>query len=155
MGLIKNLRAVFDPSVRGEALIETQVNSFHTFLKRYPDQDKHAWLAMTLRSRYPNWDEKLCYTETWQFSVLSIKNAPVALGIYLIYKEGPTSANPYLEKFLQMMSSVWELVNKKNFVPVWKNENPWTFRNQAWLINVLKQAEEAGLKTMGEIGSMI
>ena len=56
---------------------------------------------------------------------------------------------------LEMMVPVWELVNKKEFVSAWKKENPWTFKNQAWLVNVLKQAEEVGLKTMGEIGSMM
>jgi hypothetical protein len=155
MGFFKNLRAIFDPSVRAEALIETQVNSFHTYLKRYPDRDKHAWLAMTLRLRYSNLDESLYYTETWQFSMLSIKNAPIALGIYLIYKEGPTSAKPYTGVFLEMMVPVWELVNKKEFVSAWKKENPWTYKNQPWLLNVLKQAEEVGLKTLGEMGSMI
>jgi hypothetical protein len=155
MGFLKNLRAIFYPSVRGEALIEHEVDMFHVYLKRYPDRDKHAWLAMCLKLRYSSLDEKLCYIETWQFSVLSIKDAPVALGIYLIYKEGPQSAIPYSEMYLKMISPVWELVNQKIFVDAWKKQNPWTFEHQPWLIDVLKRAEEVGLKTMGEMGGMI
>ncbi len=155
MGLLKNLRAIFDPSVRAEALIETQIDCFRKYMNAHPDRDKHAWLAMTLKSRYANLDEGLYYIETWQFSMLSVKDAPVALGIYLIHKEGPTSAIPYSQKFLDMMGPIWELVNKKNFVSAWKKENPWTFQHQPWLVNVLKEAEEVGLKTMGEMGAMI
>jgi hypothetical protein len=155
MGFFKNLRAIFDPSVRAEALIDIQIDSFRRYMNAYPDRDKHAWLAMTLKSRYTNLDESLYYTETWQFSMLSIKDAPVALGIYLIHKEGPTSAIPYSQKFLDMIGPIWELVNKKNFVSAWKKENPWTFKNQAWLVNALKQAEEVGLKPLGDMGSMI
>lgn len=155
MGFFKNLGAIFDPNSRAEALIETQVDVFHRYLKAHPERDKHAWLAMTLKLRYPNFDESLYYTETWQFSILSIRDAPIALGIYLIYKEGPKSAIPYTEKFLNIMGPAWELVNKKNFVSTWKKENPWTFQNQPWLVNVLEQAEEAGLKMLGEMGSMI
>jgi hypothetical protein len=124
-------------------------------MKAYPDRDKHAWLAMTLKSRYPNLDEKFYYNETWQFSMLSIQDAPMALGIYLIYKEGPTSAIPYRKKFLEMMVFIWELFNKREFVSAWKKENPWTFKNQPWFVNVIEQAEELGLKTLGEMGSMI
>ncbi len=155
MGLFKNLRAIFDPSVRAEALIETQVNMFRQYMKAFPDRDKHAWLAMTLKSRYPSFDEKYYYNETWQFSMLSIQDAPMALGIYLIYKEGPTSAIPYWNKFLEMVVPVWELFNKKEFVIAWKKENPWTFKNQPWLLNVLKKSEELGLGKLAELGSMI
>jgi hypothetical protein len=155
MGFFKNLKAIFDPSIRAVALIETQVNSFRRYMNAYPDRDKHAWLAMTLKSRYPNLDESLYYTETWQFSMLSINDAPVALGIYLIHKEGPTSAIPYSEKFLKMMVPVWELVNKKKFVGAWKKENHWTFDHQPWLVNILKQAEEVGINTLAGMGSLI
>jgi hypothetical protein len=118
--LFKNLRAIFDLSVRAEALIDTQINSFRRNMNIYPNRDKHYWLATTLKSRFPNLGESLYYTETWQFPMLSIKEAPVALEIYLIYKEWPTSAIPYSQRFLDMMDPIWELVNKKNFVSAWK-----------------------------------
>lgn len=155
MGFFKNLRAVFDPSVRADALIETQMYIFRKHMNAYPDMDKHTWLVMTLKTRYPNLNGRLYYTETWQLSMLSIEDAPFALGIYLIYKEGPQSAIPYSEMYLKMISPVWELVNQKKFVDAWKKQNPWTFEHQPWLIDVLKRAEEVGLKTMGEMGGMI
>lgn len=84
-----------------------------------------------------------------------MNDAPVALGIYLIHKEGLTSPIPYSEHFLKMMVPVWELVNEKKFVSAWKKENPWTFDHQPWLLNVLKKAEEVALKMLAEMGSMI
>ena len=69
-----------------------------------------------------------------------------------IYKEGPESAMPYSEKFSKMLAPVWELVKKKNLVSTWKKENPWTFRNQPWLVAAFKHAEEVGLERPGEMG---
>ncbi len=145
MGFFKNLRAVFDPSVRAEALIETQMDCFKKYMKAYSDRDKNYWLAMTLKSRYPNRDERSYYIETSQFSVLPVVEAPVALGFYLIYKEGGVGAvDPRIEKYSKVIAPVWELMEENRFVGAWLAENPWTAVHQEWLYSALCNFEKSG-----------
>jgi len=137
MGFFKNLRAIFDPDSRAEAIIETQIEVFNRQRRRYPDRDRHAWLAMTLKSRpdYGGKEDLFYYEWTALFALSSDKDAPIQLGIALVIEEGGVNAkipSCYAQKF--------KLIDylKEEDLRLWRSENPWTATHFPAVENVLR-----------------
>lgn len=131
MGFWKNVKGIWDSKARAESVIETQVQSFAAFRLHYPDRDPNAWLALTLQARqlHPLWRGKpdfWYYTETALFSVLSVEEAPVALGLYILWKEEPGLGVQYEEVYRRIMAPVFALKQAGTFTQRWRQVNPWT-----------------------------
>jgi len=128
MGFWKNISGIWNPDVRAENVIDTQVACFTRCMQRYPERDPNAWLASTLKAR-PTWqgaEELIYYTETALFSLAPIAEAPRVLGMYIVYKEGPASAVPLVEEYQQIMQPIYDIVGTPKLETFWRSVNPWT-----------------------------
>jgi hypothetical protein len=137
MGFLKNIRAIFDPDSRAEAIIETQIEVFNRQRRRYPDRDRHAWLAMTLKSRlgYGGKEDLFYYEWTAVIALSREEDDPIQLGIFLVMEEGGVNAkipSRYAEKF--------KLINylKEEDLRLGRSENPWTATHFPAVENVLR-----------------
>jgi hypothetical protein len=128
MGVWKNITGIWNPDVRAENIIDTQVACFTRYMQRYPERDPNAWLASTLKTR-PRWqgaEELTYYIETALFSLVPITEAPRVLGMYIVYKEGPASAVPFVEEYQRIMQPIHDMVGTPKLETFWRSVNPWT-----------------------------
>jgi hypothetical protein len=137
MGFLKNLKAIFDPDSRAEALIETQIEAFNRFKRNYPDRDRHSWLAMALKSRpgYGGREELFYYEWTALIAISNDEDAPIQLGIALCIEEGGVDVkipSHYAEKF-----TLVSFLTEKD-IHRWRSENPWTATHFPAVENILR-----------------
>ncbi len=102
MGFWKNIKGLWKPQALAESVVETQVKCFAKFMSEYRDRDPNAWLASTLQSRR-TWGGRPAvwyYSVTAPFSLATTTaqepQAPIALGLYILYEERPDLILPYM-----------------------------------------------------------
>lgn len=114
-----------------EITVRTQVSAFNSLKARWPERDMNYWLAQTLINR-PGWPTKpewVYLSETGMYSVLDTDTAPIALGLYVLYKEHPYVAAHYGDQFEMMMRPIYKMMEDGTFIDKWKKTNPWTIQN--------------------------
>ncbi|MFQ5881450.1 MAG: hypothetical protein ACE5I9_03095 [Candidatus Methylomirabilales bacterium] len=147
MGFWKNIKGIWDPQARAESAIDTQISCFKIVMHRYPERDPNAWLALTLRER-PTWrarglPEFTYYTETALFSLLPRTQMPLALGLFILFKEEPALAAVYSDRFEQIMAPIFALAKTGQTEEHWRSVNPWTAKHFPEVASGLRAA--AGL----------
>src|SRR6266542_4413714 len=105
--ILKSIQGIWSPKARAEATVGAQVESVIVARRAHPERDMNAWLATALQARIrwggrPDW---WYYTSTAQFS-LAGNRAPLAMGLYVLYKEEPALAAAYAEKFSEIMDPI-------------------------------------------------
>ena len=101
---------------------------------------------MTLRARigWRNFPELACYTETALLSLVPLTRAPLALGLYIIYKEEPALAAIYHDMFEEIMAPISELAATGNIEDRWRSVNPWTAKHFPEVASGLRAAANLG-----------
>ncbi len=136
MGLWKNIKGLWKPQALAESVVETQVKCFAKFMYEHPERDPNAWLALTLQSRgtWGGQAEVWYYSETASFSLALTTTqkpqAPIALGLFILFKERPDIVLPYMsDDFEYIMSPIFEMAKTGEIEGRWRLANPWTAKH--------------------------
>src|SRR5439155_24059497 len=136
MAFWKSMKALLTHNYRDlyEATLATVREVFTTNMRRFPDADPNAWLALTLRSRMekefrgqPDW-WYFCFTSDFSL-VEPIMAASEALAIFILFESMPEirAELPLLSvRFGEIMAPVFKLRESEEWKVRWRAVNPWS-----------------------------
>jgi len=140
MGLLKNLRGIFDTKALGESVVEAVLVSYFAIKEVHPELSEHLLLAKVFVERAKLFakmhslamaDEKVfmdhAIKETTLMSVLDPPTSAKALGLYTLSRERPDifEQHPkFLMEYQQLMKPAINAHSSGTFSELYNKKNP-------------------------------
>lgn len=122
----KDIKGIWNPQARVEAIVETQQQCYAENQRRYPEQDPTAWLAETLAARL-RWSSRAAEHIPFCAPMSLAVDPAVALGLAILQREWPQLASAYRSQFDYQMAPLYKILREGGDLRgAWWAKNPWS-----------------------------